>query len=47
MVAFASRHRVVIDWIEGEEIDLPAAAERLLRPVDGILVPGGFGKRGI
>jgi CTP synthase len=43
----ANRHRTVIEWIEAEEIDSPATAERLLRHVDGILVPGGFGKRGI
>ncbi len=43
----ASRQRVVIEWIEAEEIDSAATAERLLRHVDGILVPGGFGKRGI
>jgi CTP synthase len=43
----ANRHRVVVEWIEAEEIDSPATAERLLRHVDGILVPGGFGKRGI
>jgi CTP synthase len=43
----ANRQRVVIEWIEAEDIDSPAAAERLLRHVDGILVPGGFGKRGI
>jgi CTP synthase len=43
----ANRHRVVIDWIEAEEVDSPATAERLLRGVDGILIPGGFGKRGI
>jgi CTP synthase len=43
----ASRHRVIVEWIEAEDIDSPATAERLLRHVDGILVPGGFGKRGI
>jgi CTP synthase len=42
-----SRQRVVIEWIEAEDIDSAATAERLLRQVDGILVPGGFGKRGI
>ncbi|HXA79046.1 MAG TPA: CTP synthase [Candidatus Acidoferrales bacterium] len=42
-----SRQRVVIEWIEAEDIDSAATAERLLRHVDGILVPGGFGKRGI
>ena len=43
----ANRHRVVVEWIEAEEIDSPSTAERMLRHVDGILVPGGFGKRGI
>jgi CTP synthase len=43
----ANRHRVVIEWIEAEEIDSASTAERKLRHVDGILVPGGFGKRGI
>jgi CTP synthase len=43
----AHRLRTVIEWIEAEEIDSPAAAERRLRQVDGVLVPGGFGKRGI
>jgi CTP synthase len=38
---------VVIEWVEAEDIDSPEAAERRLRHVDGILVPGGFGKRGI
>ncbi len=37
----------VIEWIEAEEIDSPATAARRLAHVDGILVPGGFGKRGI
>ena len=39
--------RTVIEWIEAEEIDSVEAATRRLRHVDGILVPGGFGKRGI
>ena len=43
----ANKHRVVVEWIEAEDIDSPATAERMLRHVDGILVPGGFGKRGI
>ncbi len=43
----ANRQRVVIEWVEAEEIDSRAAAEQRLRHVDGILVPGGFGKRGI
>jgi CTP synthase len=43
----ASRQHVSIEWIEAEDIDSAATAERVLRHVDGILVPGGFGKRGI
>jgi CTP synthase len=43
----AHNHKTVIDWIESEEIDsLETAADRL-QGYDGILVPGGFGKRGI
>ncbi len=43
----ASRQKVVIEWIEAEELDSPQTAEQRLRHVDGVLVPGGFGKRGI
>jgi CTP synthase len=43
----AHNHRTVIDWIESEEIDSFEAAEKRLKNYDGILVPGGFGKRGI
>jgi CTP synthase len=43
----AHRRRTVIEWIEAEEIDSQPAAARRLACVDGILVPGGFGKRGI
>jgi len=39
--------RTVIEWIEAEEIDSLETAARRLAHVDGILVPGGFGKRGI
>ena len=38
--------RVNIHWIEAEELEWPGCAGRLQR-YDGILVPGGFGKRGI
>jgi len=43
----ANHQRTVIEWIEAEEIDSAATAEQRLRHVDGILIPGGFGKRGI
>jgi CTP synthase len=38
--------RVAIHWIESEEIER-LGPERLLREADGILIPGGFGTRGI
>ncbi|MBI4874586.1 MAG: CTP synthase [Acidobacteria bacterium] len=38
--------KVKIEWIEAEELAWPSCAE-LLEKFDGILVPGGFGKRGV
>ena len=43
----AHNHKTVIDWIESEEIDSYETAANRVRGYDGILVPGGFGKRGI
>ncbi|HEY2544688.1 MAG TPA: CTP synthase [Candidatus Acidoferrum sp.] len=43
----AHNQKTVLEWIEAEEIDSPETAEARLRGYDGILVPGGFGKRGI
>src|SRR5256886_11569824 len=43
----AHNHKTVLEWIEAEEIDSLETAAARLRHVDGILVPGGFGKRGI
>ncbi len=43
----AHNHKTVLEWIEAEEIDSPASAAARLHGYDGILVPGGFGKRGI
>jgi len=43
----ANGHKTVLEWIEAEEIDSPQTAATRLRGYDGILVPGGFGKRGI
>ena len=42
----AHQARVNIEWIESEEMEYPACRSYLDR-FDGILVPGGFGKRGI
>jgi len=43
----AHKQRTVVEWVEAEEIDSPATAASRLGHADGILVPGGFGKRGI
>ena len=42
----AHRARVNIRWIESERMEYPEC-RHLLETFDGILVPGGFGKRGI
>jgi CTP synthase len=38
--------RMEIDWVDSEKLD-PAEAEERLGRADGILIPGGFGGRGI
>jgi CTP synthase len=45
----ATAHQLKIDirWIDSEKMENSAEWERQLEEVDGILVPGGFGKRGI
>src|SRR5208283_2591268 len=42
----ANNARVILQWVDSEAIEAKGA-ERLLAEVDGILVPGGFGSRGI
>ena len=42
----ANRTRVVVERVEAEEVD-SRGADAILGGVDGILVPGGFGMRGI
>ena len=44
--AYADGAEVEIRWIDSETVT-PETAEELLSPLDGILVPGGFGSRGI
>lgn len=38
--------KVNINWIESEDVERQGT-ERILREADGILIPGGFGSRGI
>jgi len=42
----ANRARVHLRWVESTDLEKEGAA-RLLSDVDGVLVPGGFGERGI
>ncbi|NCT89913.1 CTP synthase [Cellulomonas sp. APG4] len=44
---FANDARVRIRWVASDDCDTPEAAERALGGVDAVLVPGGFGVRGI
>jgi len=43
----AHHQKTVLEWIEAEELTSTEQAAERLRGYDGILVPGGFGKRGI
>jgi CTP synthase len=42
----ANNSRVHLKWVDSEDVEAHGA-ERYLSEVDGILVPGGFGSRGI
>jgi CTP synthase len=44
---FAHRARVEIRWVPSDSCETEAGAIRALGDVDGVLVPGGFGVRGI
>jgi CTP synthase len=45
----ATAHQLKLDirWIDSEKMENSAEWQRQLEEVDGVLVPGGFGKRGI
>ncbi|MGB3304076.1 CTP synthase [Gordonia sp. (in: high G+C Gram-positive bacteria)] len=44
---FAHRTRTEISWVPSDDCETPEGAQAALRDVDGVLVPGGFGIRGI
>jgi len=44
---FANDARVNIQWVTSDDCQTPEGAARQLEGVDGVLVPGGFGVRGI
>ncbi|HET7559959.1 MAG TPA: CTP synthase [Limnochordia bacterium] len=43
----ATDAHVEIEWVQSADLDTDAAVERALAQVDAVLVPGGFGDRGI
>ena len=45
--AFANRARVQIRWVQSDGCETPEGAARELHDVDGIVIPGGFGIRGV
>lgn len=44
---FAQETHVTIRWIPSDECETPEGAAKALAPLDGIVIPGGFGIRGI
>ena len=44
---FANDARVNVRWVTSDDCQTPEGAARQLADVDGVLVPGGFGVRGI
>ena len=42
----ANNCKVILDFVDSEEVE-KQGAETLLEPADGILIPGGFGSRGV
>jgi CTP synthase len=44
---FAHRARVELRWVPSDECATPAGAATTLAGVDGVVIPGGFGVRGI
>ena len=44
---FATSARVQIRWVPSDDCETPAGAAAALAGVDGVVIPGGFGVRGI
>jgi CTP synthase len=45
--AFARRARVQIVWVPSDSCETPKGAAEQLKDLDGVVIPGGFGVRGI
>ena len=44
---FANDAKVEIRWVQSDDCETPEGAAKALAGVDGVLIPGGFGVRGI
>ncbi|MFL6026842.1 MAG: CTP synthase [Friedmanniella sp.] len=44
---FANKAKAVIRWVQSDDCETPEGAAKLLHDVDGIVIPGGFGIRGV
>ena len=44
---FGNRAKVDIKWVSADSMETVAGAEKMLGDVQGVLVPGGFGMRGV
>ncbi|CAN5371362.1 CTP synthase [soil metagenome] len=44
---FANQTKVTIRWVPSDECETPEGAARMLSDLEGIVIPGGFGVRGI
>ena len=44
---FGNRAKVEIQWVAADEVETVAGAEKVLADVQGVLIPGGFGMRGV
>ncbi|MBB5873221.1 CTP synthase [Allocatelliglobosispora scoriae] len=44
---FGHRARVKLTWVPSDDCGTPEGAEKALGQVDGVVIPGGFGVRGI
>ena len=44
---FANHAKVVIRWVPSDDCATPEGAARILGEVDGVVIPGGFGIRGV
>jgi len=45
--AVAAKRKPIIEWIESEQFEKNPASVKQLAKYDGIIVPGGFGSRGV